>query len=95
MARRKTDSTDAAEPQPVTDNTADDEDYETLLRRTIGRLKQAVFDPDTPPRDLAALTRRLMEFERELERLREEGNGGPGDIEEGADEEDFDPEADI
>lgn len=92
MARRKTDNTADAEPQHVTDNTADDEDYETLLRRTIGRLKQAVFDPDTPPRDLAALTRRLMEFERELERLREEGSGGPGDIEEGADEEEFDPE---
>ena len=84
-----------SKPDPERTEEQLDEDYEAVLRRTIVRLKQAVFDPDTPPRDLAALTRRLMEFERELERLREEGNGGPGDIEEGADEEDFDPEADI
>ena len=69
-----------------------DEDYETVLRRTIVRLKEAVFDPDTPPRDLAALTRRLMEFERELTRLREEDSNGPADIEEGMDDIDFDPE---
>lgn len=81
-----------SKPDPERTEEQLDEDYEAVLRRTIVRLKQAVFDPDTPPRDLAALTRRLMEFERELTRLREEGSGGPGTIEEGADEETFDPD---
>lgn len=70
------------------------ETYEDLLGRTIDRLKIAVFDPDTPPRDLAALTRRLMEFEKELLRLREETGDGPADLTE-AEDADFDPEEDI
>ena len=53
--------------------TAGDE-YLTLLRRTLKRLEQAVFDLDTPPRDLAALSRRLLEVSREIERL--EGKDG-------------------
>lgn len=77
---------------PVTGpQTGADETYEQLLGRTIERLKTAVFDPDTPPRDLAALTRRLMEFERELLRLREETHDGPADLTE-AEDETFDPE---
>ena len=90
--------------KPVVDDDIDDqtvdatgepenETYEGLLTRTIDRLKVAVFDPKTPPRDLAALTRRLMEFEKELLRLRET-DAGPADLAEVADE-DFDPEEDI
>ena len=41
--------------------TADPLDYEGMLRRTLVRLQTAVFDPDTPPRDLAALSRRMLE----------------------------------
>lgn len=43
--------------------------YLALLQRTLKRLEQAVFDADTPPRDLAALSRRLLEVSREIERL--------------------------
>lgn len=50
--------------------------YLSLLQRTLERLEQAVFDMDTPPRDLAALSRRLLEVSHEIERL--EGlNGEP------------------
>lgn len=71
-----------------------EETYEGLLVRTIDRLKLAVFDPKTPPRDLAALTRRLMEFEKELMRLRNDTGDGPADLTE-VEDEDFDPEEDI
>lgn len=52
--------------------------YLDLLQRTLTRLESAVFDPDTPPRDLAALTRRLLEVSREIERLGlKDGEAGP------------------
>lgn len=53
---------------------ATSDEYLPLLRRTLKRLEQAVFDLDTPPRDLAALSRRLLEVSREIERL--EGRDG-------------------
>lgn len=59
-------------------------DYEQLLKQTLERLKTAVFDPDTPPRDLASLSRRMLEVCRELERL--EGDDGPADVAEVEDE---------
>lgn len=95
MATRKPVGGDDIDDQTV-DATGEPEDetYEGLLTRTIDRLKVAVFDPKTPPRDLAALTRRLMEFEKELLRLREETGDGPADLTE-AEDEDFDPEEDI
>ncbi|AJD82226.1 hypothetical protein PBI_KESHU_6 [Mycobacterium phage Keshu] len=48
---------------------ADDEklDRRDLLMRMHERVENAVFDADTPPRDLAALTRRLMEISKEIE----------------------------
>ncbi|MGE8691851.1 hypothetical protein [Bifidobacterium bifidum] len=49
--------------------------YLDLLKSTLSRLKAAVFDADTPPRDLAALTRRLLEVSREIERLETQSGG--------------------
>lgn len=49
--------------------------YKSLLKKTLHRLEVAVFDEGTPPRDLASLTRRLLEVSREIERLESE-NGG-------------------
>ena len=49
-----------------------DQLYLTLLQRTLHRLEAAVFDEGTPPRDLASLTRRLLEVSREIERLESE-----------------------
>ena len=48
--------------------------YLGLLHRTLRRLETAVFNEDTPPRDLASLTRRLLELSREIERLESEAN---------------------
>lgn len=49
--------------------------YLELLHRTLKRLETAMFDEGTPPRDLASLTRWLLEVSREIERL-ESKNGG-------------------
>ncbi|QAY02738.1 hypothetical protein SEA_NIKLAS_7 [Mycobacterium Phage Niklas] len=52
-----------------------------LLKRMHERVEAAVFDPETPPRDLAALTRRLMEIGKEIESIDlqrlENGEGKP------------------
>ncbi|AON96660.1 hypothetical protein SEA_PAOLA_5 [Mycobacterium phage Paola] len=45
------------------------EDRLTLLKRMHERVEAAVFDESTPPRDLAALTRRLMEIAKEIETI--------------------------
>lgn len=82
-----------AQPAGMPEET-EDEDYETLLRRSLVRLKQAFFDPDTPPRDLGTLAKKLLDFEKELLRLRSETGDGPADLTE-AEDEDFDPEEDI
>ncbi|QAX95545.1 terminase small subunit [Mycobacterium phage Nibb] len=51
------------------------------LRRLHGRISAAVFDPETPPRDLASLSRRLMEISKEIETIElqraEAGEGKP------------------
>ncbi|AXH67004.1 hypothetical protein SEA_THYATIRA_5 [Mycobacterium phage Thyatira] len=39
------------------------------LRRLHKRISSAVFDEATPPRDLAALSRRLMEISKEIETI--------------------------
>ena len=52
------------------------ESYESLLKRTLDRLKVAVFDPKTSARDLAALTKRMLEVKKELEGL--EGSDSSG-----------------
>ena len=57
------------------------------MRSIVAR---AVGDEDTPPRDLAALTRRLMDIAREIEAI-ESGEEGEGDGPEP--DEAWDPEA--
>lgn len=45
-------------------------DRKLLLERLSERLEEAVFDPDTAPRDLSPLTRRLADVAKELEDIR-------------------------
>lgn len=66
-------------------------DYEDMLRRTLARLQTAVFDPDTPPRDLASLSRRMLEVCRELERLESENGGANAPTATEVEDEPFDP----
>ena len=51
--------------------------HRALLVSMRERIARAVSDPDCPPRDLAALTRRLQDISKEIEaidlRLKEEG----------------------
>lgn len=63
-----------------------------LLVATRDRIAVAVENPNTPARDLAALTKRLMETVRELEAIdarESEEAGGVGEVEDG----EFDSEA--
>ena len=63
-----------------------------LLEATRDRIAVAVENPNTPARDLAALTKRLMETVRELEAIdarESEEAGGVGEVEDG----EFDAEA--
>jgi len=52
-------------------------DHRSLLVSMRERIARTVSDPDCPPRDLAALTRRLQDISKEIEaldlRAREEG----------------------
>ncbi len=66
-------------------------DYEDMLRRTFARLQTAVFDTDTPPRDLAALSRRMLEVCRELDRLESESGGVNAPTATEVEDEPFDP----
>jgi hypothetical protein len=58
---------------------AESGDYRALLVATRDRIALTVSDPSCPPRDLAALTRRLTDIGREIEALDareiEEGEG--------------------
>ncbi|AOZ61338.1 hypothetical protein SEA_TINIBUG_7 [Mycobacterium Phage TiniBug] len=51
------------------------------LRRLHERISGAVFHEETPPRDLASLSRRLMEISKEIEAIElqraEQGEGAP------------------
>lgn len=53
-------------------------DHRVLLVSMRERIAQTVSNPDCPPRDLAALTRRLQDISKEIEaldlRAREEGS---------------------
>lgn len=63
--------------KPVT-NAASDGDGRAMLIAMRARVATAVDDPNTPPRDLAALTRRLMEITKDIEAMdaREDGSAG-------------------
>ena len=65
--------------------------YLELLKRTLERLEVAVFDEGTPPRDLASLTRRLLEVSREIERLESENGGANAPAATEVGDEPFDP----
>lgn len=69
----------AAKPKTVTE-AADKGTTRELLVAMRARIAKAVEDPNTPPRDLAALTKRLVEVQRDIEaidaRELEEGAGG-------------------
>ncbi|QFG14053.1 terminase small subunit [Mycobacterium phage Curiosium] len=58
-----------------------DRDRYGLLVAMHTRVAEVIDDPETPPRDLAALTRRLMEIAREIEAIdlqrAEQGDGVP------------------
>ena len=65
--------------------------YRSLLKRTRLRLETAVFDEGTPPRDLASLTRRLLEVSQEIERLESENGGANAPTATEVEDEPFDP----
>ena len=44
-------------------------DHRTLLVAMRDRIARTVSDPECPPRDLAALTRRLQDIARELDQI--------------------------
>lgn len=48
---------------------AERNDRRAMLVAMQTRIADAVDDPETPPRDLAALTRRLMEIAKEIEAI--------------------------
>lgn len=68
-------------------------DHRALLVAMRERIARTVSDPDCPPRDLAALTRRLQDISKEIEaldlRAREEG----ADAADVAEDEDLDAAA--
>lgn len=78
-------------PQTVT-QAAESGDHRSLLVAMRERIAKTVSDPECPPRDLAALTRRLQDIAKEIEqidlRAKEEGE----DVELRGDEE-FDADA--
>ena len=66
-------------------------DHRSLLVSMRERIAQTVADPECPPRDLAALTRRLQDISKEIEAidLRAREEGADADALEG--DEEFDP----
>ena len=66
-------------------------DHRALLVSMRERIAQTVSNPDCPPRDLAALTRRLQDIAKEIESidLRAREEGADADALEG--DEEFDP----
>lgn len=66
-------------------------DHRALLVAMRERIAQTVSNPDCPPRDLAALTRRLQDVAKEIESidLRAREEGADADALEG--DEEFDP----
>ncbi|NMM93476.1 hypothetical protein [Bifidobacterium oedipodis] len=81
----------AADESRRTARKTDPFNYEAMLRKTLTRLQTAVFDPDTPPRDLASLSRRMLEVCRELERLESENGGARAPTATEVEDEPFDP----
>jgi len=78
--------TAARTPMTVT-GAANDGDRRDLLSAMRERVAQAVEDGATPARDLAALTRRLMEIAREIEAIDAREHEESEDAQPAADEE--------
>lgn len=79
-------------PRPLTvSEAASSGDHKALLVAMRDRIALTVQDPDCPPRDLAALSRRLADIAKEIKGIeiaeRQESD------EEMPDDEDFDPAA--
>lgn len=74
-----------AKPKTITE-AADDGTTRELLVAMRGRIAKAVEDPNTPARDLAALTKRLVEVVREIEATdaREDDGGSSDEVSDGA-----------
>jgi len=73
-------------PRTVTD-AADNGTTRELLVAMRTRIAKAVEDPNTPARDLAALTKRLVEVVRDIEAIdarAEQEGGASGDVQDGA-----------
>lgn len=75
----------ARKPKSVTE-AADQGSTRELLVATRTRIAKAVEDPNTPARDLAALTKRLFEVVRDIEAIdaRDEQELDAGDVEDEA-----------
>jgi hypothetical protein len=77
-----------APPKQSVAQAAKDGSHRDLLVAMRDRIALAVSDPECPPRDLAALTRRLQDIAKEIEgidqRRLEEGTGDGGEVEDGA-----------
>jgi hypothetical protein len=67
-------------------------DRRALLVAMRDRVAETLEAPSCPPRDLAALTRRLQDIAREIELL-DQQLGGDGSVVASTDDEDFDPAA--
>lgn len=77
---------DAPPPRPKTvTEAAKTGTARELLSATRDRIAVAVEDPNTPARDLAALTKRLMETVRDIEAYdaREQEAGGDVEVDDG------------
>jgi hypothetical protein len=76
-----------AKPASVAE-AAETGDHRALLVAMRERIARTVSNPDCPPRDLAALTRRLQDIAKEIEaidlRRKEDGDGIDFDVEDEA-----------
>lgn len=75
MAARKLRSVPASNPSMSVTEAASDGTRRQLLVAMRSRVAAAVEDPATPARDLASLTRRLMDIAKDIEEIDAEDTG--------------------
>lgn len=68
-------------------------DHRSLLVAMRERIAQTVSDPDCPPRDLAALTRRLQDIAKEIEAIDLRAKEDGADAADAAGDAEWTPEA--
>lgn len=68
-------------------------DHRTLLVAMRERIAQAVSNPECPPRDLAALTRRLQDIAKEIEQIDLRAKEDGADAADAADDEEWSAES--